>query len=106
MFWIACAIGVFYMLYEENNGILRWFAVAGAALGMLLYKITLSPLIVSVTTKVLGWFLRILMKVLGIMIKPVIVAGSKIRKGRRFLHKKTGKLAKNLKNRYGANKSS
>lgn len=27
IFWIACAIGVFYMLYEENNGILRWFAV-------------------------------------------------------------------------------
>ena len=22
IFWIACAIGVFYMLYEENNGIL------------------------------------------------------------------------------------
>lgn len=33
IFWIACAIGVFYMLYEENNGILRWFAVFGAALG-------------------------------------------------------------------------
>ena len=38
VFWIACAIGVFYMLYEENNGILRWFAVFGAALGMIVYK--------------------------------------------------------------------
>ena len=35
IFWIACAIGVFYMLYEENNGILRWFAVFGATIGMI-----------------------------------------------------------------------
>ena len=34
IFWIACAIGVFYMLYEENNGVLRWFAVFGAAIGV------------------------------------------------------------------------
>ena len=44
VFWIACAIGVFYMLYEENNGILRWFAVFGAALGMIVYKKSLSAL--------------------------------------------------------------
>ena len=99
LFWIACAISVFYMLYEENNGILRWFAVAGAAVGMLLYKATLSPLIVSVATKVLGWILCVISKILGFMLKPAVLAGRKIMKGRRFLHKKTGKMAKNLKNR-------
>ena len=48
IFWIACAIGVFYMLYEENNGILRWFAVFGATLGMIAYKKSISPLIVNI----------------------------------------------------------
>ncbi len=38
IFWIFCAVLVFYLLYEENNGMLRWFAVAGAAAGMFLYK--------------------------------------------------------------------
>lgn len=38
MFWIFCAGAVFYLLYEENNGILRWFAVVGAAVGMMIYK--------------------------------------------------------------------
>ena len=50
IFWIACALSVFYVLYEENNGMLRWFAVAGAALGMFLYKKTLSPLIILTVT--------------------------------------------------------
>ena len=38
LFWVFCAVAVFYMLYEENNGVLRWFAVLGAATGMLIYK--------------------------------------------------------------------
>lgn len=42
IFWAVCAIAVFYMLYKENNGILRWFAVFGAAVGMLLYKKTIG----------------------------------------------------------------
>ena len=48
LFWIACAIGVFYMLYEENNGILRWFAVFAATLGMILYKKTVSAHIINI----------------------------------------------------------
>ena len=47
IFWIACAIGVFYMLYEENNGILRWFAVLGATLGMIAYKASISSFVVK-----------------------------------------------------------
>lgn len=99
LFWMVCAVSVFYMLYEENNGILRWFAVAGAGVGMLLYKITFSPLVVSVSTKILGFLLRVISEILGIAIKPVILAGRKLNKGRKLLHRKSGKIAKNLKNR-------
>lgn len=99
LFWITCAISVFYMLYEENNGILRWFAVAGAGVGMFLYKITLSPFVISVCTKVLGFILHVISKILGIVIKPVVLVGRRLNKGRKSLHRKSGKMAKNLKNR-------
>ena len=64
IFWIACAIGVFYMLYEENNGVLRWFAVFGAALGMIVYKESISSLIVNFLSKVLSGFIHLWIKVL------------------------------------------
>ena len=53
VFWIACAVSVYYVLYEENNGILRWFAVVGACVGMIAYKKTLSPWIVCGVSGVL-----------------------------------------------------
>ena len=52
IFWIGCTFSVFGMLYEENNGMLRWFAVAGATLGMLIYKKTASPFLIKTAVKV------------------------------------------------------
>ena len=97
VFWIACAIGVFCVLYEENNGMLRWFAVAGAALGMLIYKKTLSPLVVNSIVKVLSLVLRILGRVFHTAVKPFCFVGKKAAKGGRFLGRKTGRLGKYAK---------
>ena len=47
LYWIVCSLLVFAMLIRENNGILRWFAVAGAMAGMLLYQLTLGALFVK-----------------------------------------------------------
>ena len=38
VFWVMATGGIFYLLYYENNGMFRWFAVIGAGAGMLLYK--------------------------------------------------------------------
>lgn len=70
IFWAACAIVVFYMLYEENNGILRWFAVAGAALGMLLYKKIIGIHFVKIMSTIILKEIHIIRKVLGIVLKP------------------------------------
>ena len=99
LFWIGCAVSVFYMLYEENNGILRWFAVAGVGGGMLVYKVTFSSLVVKAAVKVLGGILGLLRRLLLILTRPAVLAGRKIRKGRRFLGRKSRKMAKTLKNR-------
>lgn len=97
IFWIACAIGVFYMLYEENKGILRWFAVLGASLGMILYKKTVSPLLVRAASSLIRKITRILARILGFLLRPFRFAVRKtvhfsafsLRKG-----KKVGKRAK------------
>ena len=37
MYWIACGILIFRMLYLENSGTIRGFAILAVVLGMLLY---------------------------------------------------------------------
>lgn len=36
LYWAGCAVLIFCMLYEENNGTIRGFALAAVILGMLL----------------------------------------------------------------------
>ena len=38
VYWIYLAAEVFLLMYRESNGLLRWFAVLGAATGIFLYK--------------------------------------------------------------------
>ncbi|NBJ91097.1 spore cortex biosynthesis protein YabQ [Parablautia muri] len=98
IFWIACAIGVFYMLYEENNGILRWFAVFGAAIGMLVYKKSVSPLFVNILTTVIKRIFHVVFCFLRFILRPARLLGRKIYKisGRSYRRgKKAGKYLKN-----------
>lgn len=70
-FWIGCSIGVFLMFYRENNGTLRWFAIIGAAIGMSLYKITLSYFFVTYMSLVLKKVINIITKLILIILKPL-----------------------------------
>ncbi|MDR2889325.1 MAG: spore cortex biosynthesis protein YabQ [Lachnospiraceae bacterium] len=72
IFWIACALGVFYMLYRENNGILRWFAVLGAAVGMWIYKRTVSIPFVTVVAKIISKVTSLLFRPIAFAIKKII----------------------------------
>ncbi len=42
LFWIGAAAVIFMCLHEQTRGVLRWFVVAGAGVGMLLYKNSIS----------------------------------------------------------------
>ena len=37
LYWLICGISIFRMLYVENSGAIRGFAIAAVVLGMLLY---------------------------------------------------------------------
>ena len=99
IFWIACAIGVFYMLCEENNGILRWFAVFGAALGMIVYKESISDILVNILSTLIKYLFRIIRRIVRFLFGPLFFLG---RKGRSVMGKcmrKSRKAEKYMKNK-------
>ncbi len=99
IFWIACAIGVFYMLYEENNGILRWFAVFGATMGMIVYKLSISSFIVKSVSTIIECIVRIVCHVFSFLLKPFRYLGKKIFYVCKYSSGKSRKAYKCLKNK-------
>lgn len=71
LFWLACGIGVFYMLYRENNGTLRWFAVLGAAIGIFFYKVIVRDVFVNVMSTCLHKIMWFVFRLLQIVLKPL-----------------------------------
>lgn len=47
LYWTFCFFASFYLLYYGNNGVVRFFAVLGAATGMLLYSKTVGRIYVK-----------------------------------------------------------
>ncbi len=70
IYWLLCGICIFLMLYKENNGSVRWFAVAGVACGMLLYNGTISNFATEGIARILKFILHILGKVIGTLLWP------------------------------------
>lgn len=89
-YWFVCAIGMFAMLYQENDGLLRWFVLAGAALGMLFENAVISPFIVRLFVKILRAWLSFIRKIFGVFAKPA-------KKIYIFLKKQLKKLKKAIK---------
>ncbi len=99
IFWIACAIGVFYMLVEENNGILRWFAVFGATLGMLVYKESVSDFFVKTASTLIRFVFRIVSRTAGVFFRPIRFLGKKLYHVLRKFTKKGQRAGKYTKNK-------
>lgn len=105
IFWIACAIGVFYMLVEENNGILRWFAVFGATLGMLAYKESVSDFFVNTASALIRAVFRVFSRIMRFLFRPIRFLGRKFchilkkfaKKGQRAGKYTKNKLTRSLK---------
>ena len=47
LFWAACFIASFTLLYYENNGVIRFAVVFGAGLGMLAYELSIGRFFVK-----------------------------------------------------------
>ena len=98
-FWLICAWGVFLFLVEENNGILRWFAVGGAVLGAFLYKKTVSRCYINIMSTIGRSILHILHLVVWKILTPINAGKTYIyKKGKRLGHHNI-KILRSLKKR-------
>lgn len=102
-FWIYCGAEVFLLMYHEGDGSLRWFAVMGALVGMLLYKKIISGLFVKYASLVLSKVLEALGKILKLLCKPFGFVGRKagkaVRKAGGKVHRLMYRIKRAIKNR-------
>lgn len=72
LYWTACFGLSFTLLYYGNNGVIRFAAVLGAAVGMFIYAVTVGRFFVRVgffvIDKTVGGLFRLIRKI----VKPVI----------------------------------
>ena len=99
IYWFVCGISVFYMLYRENSGVLRWFAVVGAALGMFFYKIILKYRFVNIMSTYIHKIMWFMFRVIQVVLKPLKWLFSAVRRFVRFLSRKFKKVKEFVKKR-------
>ena len=59
LYWIYCALWAFAVAFKENDGSIRWFYLAGIAIGMILWTVIFSkPLKKTVTWVKMRWSKR------------------------------------------------
>lgn len=91
-FWIYCAAEVFMLLNRMSNGMLRWFAVFGAMIGMYAYKKLISPWYVKYVSLVAGKVVGVIGRILRIVGKPFAKVKESIgSKWRKILEKSRGR---------------
>lgn len=78
LYWLVCTVIVFLMLYRENDGMIRGFALGGVLIGMLSYHFFFSRFVVKINVLLLQRLLRILRKIFLFFFGPVIKIGKKI----------------------------
>ena len=71
LYWLLCAVGIFAMLYQENDGLLRWFVLGGVAVGMLLENSLVSPFVIRIFVRVIRAWLKIIQKMLRFFGRPL-----------------------------------
>lgn len=90
-YWMFTALLVFQLLYRENDGALRGYALLAVGAGMLFYHQTLSNFLVNHISALLKWCL-------GILLFPFLAVYRKIvqvlRMAFRFYKKKLKKQLK------------
>lgn len=64
LFWACCGIIVFVVSFWENDGRIRWYTLAGVAVGAYLYHETISGVFVKYVSKVLLFPVKLIKKAL------------------------------------------
>lgn len=92
IYWMLCAVCIFRMLYQENSGSIRWFAVAGVSTGMVLYNGTISVHFTNKIADILLCIGKYLKRILKVVFFPLTFLRKKFFQGSKFIEKKGQKL--------------
>lgn len=91
LYWAGTALLIFQLLYRENDGALRGYALFAVAVGMFFYHQTLSGWLVSHTAGALNWCLGILLRPVKALYRKIVQV---LRMVLRFYKKKLKKQVK------------
>ncbi len=78
-YWIGTALLIFQLLYRENDGALRGYALLAVGVGMLVYHQIFGNWLVNWISGILGWILGLILKpfraVWGKLVQVLRMAG-------------------------------
>ncbi len=72
LYWLICTGAVFVMLYQENEGMVRGFALGGVVVGMMLYYLLFSRLVIRVNVLALQAVLHVFRRIFRIILGPFL----------------------------------
>lgn len=72
IYWLMVSILMFMLMYRENGGMVRGYAIIGMAFGMILYEISIGKFFVKYVSKFLNYILNRILKVLEWVLKKVL----------------------------------
>ncbi len=89
-YWLTCAVFIFAMLYQKNDGLIRGFAIGAIVLGMIFYNHFISPRVI----KGVVWLVKKLIRIVSF---PLRLARKILKRPAAFCHRKAGRLWKRMK---------
>ncbi len=72
IYWLAVSVLMFMLMYRENGGMVRGYAIIGMAAGMILYEISIGKFFVKYVSKFLKYILNRIHKVLDFVLKKIL----------------------------------
>jgi len=71
IYWVGVSLLMFYFMLHRNYGEVRFFSIAGAALGMIIYFYSLSLLVMKVSVAVIEFLKKVVLTAARILLGPV-----------------------------------
>ncbi len=101
LYWLISVFFVFLFLLKKNYGEVRFYMIVGVFLGMFLYFISISQLILSVSEKILKTIFFLIKTFLSILLYPFIclynILRVPVKKSSNFFINKNKKLLQLIK---------
>lgn len=63
LYWCIAALGTFLLLFRQDNGVIRWFTIAGLFLAMLIWNYAVSRWSVALLTRLIEFPLHLIGKI-------------------------------------------